>query len=56
MALAELEAFRTTVQEGSFTAAAHRLGVSQSVLSRRVPRLETELRATLLTDTATVWS
>lgn len=49
MDLGELEAFRATVEEGSFTAAAHRLGVSQPALSRRVHRLETELGATLLT-------
>lgn len=49
MDLAELEAFQTTVEQGSFTAAAHQLGVSQPALSRRVHRLETELGAKLLT-------
>ena len=41
--LRELELFLTLVEEGSFTAAADRLGVPRATLSRRLSRYEEDL-------------
>ncbi len=46
--LAEIEAFTAVVALGSFSAAATRLGVAKSSISRRVASLETRLGARLL--------
>lgn len=43
-----LEAFLAIVEEGHFTRAADRLGIAQSVASKRLARLEDELKARLL--------
>ena len=45
MDLRQLEMFRAVAEEGSFTAAAYRLHVSQSAVSRQVKLLEEELGA-----------
>ncbi len=44
--------FTTTLDAGSFTAAAARLGVTKSLVSQQVARLEEELRTTLITRTS----
>ncbi|MGH8221603.1 MAG: LysR family transcriptional regulator, partial [Woeseiaceae bacterium] len=44
----DLQAFVAVVETGSFTAAADRLGVAKSVVSRRVAALEGRLSAQLL--------
>lgn len=49
--LADLVAFAAVVDESGFTAAARRLGTSQSALSRTVRRLEDRLGVRLLTRT-----
>ncbi|MEX0761093.1 MAG: LysR family transcriptional regulator [Dehalococcoidia bacterium] len=48
MDMVELRAFCAVAEEGSFTSAARRLGMSQPGLSRQVQRLERELGASLL--------
>jgi DNA-binding transcriptional LysR family regulator len=45
-------AFVRVVETGAFTRAAERMGISKSILSRRVARLEEQLGARLLTRTA----
>jgi DNA-binding transcriptional LysR family regulator len=49
--LNEIAAFATVVEEGGFTAAAKKLGVPKSTVSRRVARLEDELGVRLLQRT-----
>lgn len=49
--LNDIEIFVKVVECGSFTEAAERLGVSKSVVSKYVTRLETELNARLLNRT-----
>lgn len=49
--LADLETFAVVAEEGSFTRAALRLGVSPSALSHKIRKLETELGLCLLTRT-----
>lgn len=49
--LTEMEAFLVVVEEGSFTAAARRLGVTKSYASKLVARLEDRLSARLLQRT-----
>jgi len=49
--LAGIEFFATTVESGSFAAAARRLGVTASAVSRRVAQLEHELGVPLLART-----
>lgn len=49
--LANIEAFVAVVETGSFSRAAERLGVTKSVVSRRVSLLETRLRTQLLQRT-----
>nr|WP_294169888.1 LysR family transcriptional regulator [uncultured Sphingomonas sp.] len=46
--LEDLRAFAAVVETGSFARAAGRIGLSKSVLSRRVTGLEHALRAQLL--------
>jgi DNA-binding transcriptional LysR family regulator len=46
--LSEMRAFQAVTDAGSFTAAAAKLGVSQSVVSREVARLEQRLGTSLL--------
>lgn len=47
----DLQAFNAVVEAGSFTAAAERLGVAKSAVSRRVAALESRLGAQLLRRT-----
>ena len=49
--IADLTAFVIVSEEGSFTAAARRLGITQSALSQIVRRLEDRLGLRLLTRT-----
>jgi DNA-binding transcriptional LysR family regulator len=49
--LADLAAFAAVAEEGSFTRAAARLGISQSALSHTIRRLESRLDVRLLTRT-----
>ena len=49
MDLKQLEYFQRVAELGSFTKAAHALGVAQSAVSRQVRQLEVELRQNLLT-------
>src|SRR5215469_7134350 len=49
--LADLEAFVQTAALGGFTRAAERLGISKSMVTRRIARLEAELGVRLLTRT-----
>jgi DNA-binding transcriptional LysR family regulator len=49
--LAEMEAFLAVVEEGSFTAAARRMGVTKSYASKLVARLEDRLSVRLLQRT-----
>ncbi len=50
--LLDVLAFVRVVETGAFARAAERMGLSKSILSRRVARLETQLGAKLLTRTA----
>ena len=50
--LLDVLAFVRVVETGAFARAAERMGVSKSILSRRVARLEEQLGARLLTRTA----
>lgn len=50
--LMDVLAFVRVVETGAFARAADRMGVSKSILSRRVARLEAQLGAKLLTRTA----
>ncbi len=50
--LSDIAALVAVVETGSFSRAAERLGVSKSIVSRRVARLESALGARLLTRTA----
>ena len=49
--LEDLRSFAEVVESGGFTRAARRLGVSKSVISRRIARLEDELGSRLLSRT-----
>lgn len=49
--LSEMEAFATVIDQGSYTGAARRLGVSKSSISKQVSALEERLGATLLNRT-----
>ncbi|HDZ45844.1 hypothetical protein LCGC14_0167040 [marine sediment metagenome] len=49
--LRRLTYFAAVVETGSFTAAAERLGITKSVVSQQVARLEQEFRTSLLTRT-----
>jgi DNA-binding transcriptional LysR family regulator len=49
--LSEMEAFATVVDQGSYTGAARRLGVSKSSISKHISALEGRLGATLLNRT-----
>jgi DNA-binding transcriptional LysR family regulator len=49
--LSEMEAFTTVIDQGSYTDAARRLGVSKSSISKQVSALEERLGATLLNRT-----
>lgn len=51
MNLNDLSVFIRVVEDGSFTAAADRLGVPKSTLSRTINRLETHLGVRLLQRT-----
>ena len=48
----DILAFVRVVETGAFARAGERMGISKSVLSRRVARLEEQLGARLLTRTA----
>src|SRR3982751_382825 len=50
--LLDVLAFVRVVESGAFSRAAERMGISKSILSRRVARLEEQLGARLLTRTA----
>lgn len=50
--LLDVAAFTQVVETGAFARAAERMGISKSILSRRVARLEAALGARLLTRTA----
>ena len=50
--LLDVAAFVRVVETGAFARAAERMGMSKSILSRRVARLEEQLGARLLTRTA----
>lgn len=50
--LVDVLAFVRVVETGAFARAAERMGISKSILSRRVARLEAQLGARLLTRTA----
>lgn len=52
--IADLTAFVTVAEEGSFTKAATRLGISQSALSQIVRRLEDRLGLRLLARTTRI--
>ena len=49
--LSEMEAFATVVDQGGFTDAARKLGISKSAISKHVSALETRLGARLLNRT-----
>ena len=49
--LEDLKSFVEVVESGGFSRAAARLGVSKSIVSRRIARLEAELGARLLSRT-----
>jgi DNA-binding transcriptional LysR family regulator len=51
MEIEDIQAFVTVAEAGGLTAAAGRLGVSKSIISRRLARLEKALAARLLTRT-----
>jgi DNA-binding transcriptional LysR family regulator len=51
MEIEDIQAFSVVAETGSLTSAAHRLGVSKSIVSRRLARLERDLGAVLLTRT-----
>lgn len=46
--LSEMEAFATVVEQGGFTDAAKKLGLSKSAISKHVSNLEARLGARLL--------
>ena len=48
MTLTQLEIYRAVVEQGSFTAAARRLGITQSAVSHAIAGLETELGVPLI--------
>lgn len=50
--LSDIAALVAVVETGSFSRAAERLGISKSIVSRRVARLEAALGARLLTRSA----
>ncbi|MEA3015576.1 MAG: hypothetical protein QOI38_298, partial [Sphingomonadales bacterium] len=50
--LLDVLAFVRVVETGAFARAAERMGMSKSIVSRRVARLERQLGAKLLTRTA----
>ena len=47
----DLESFVEVVESGGFNRAAKRLGISKSIVSRRIARMEAELGARLLSRT-----
>src|SRR3954464_2082066 len=49
--LRRLAYFAAVVENGTFTAAAERLGITKAVVSQQVARLEQDFRTTLLTRT-----
>ena len=49
--LTEMEAFATVVDQGGFTDAAKKMGISKSAVSKHVSSLETRLGARLLNRT-----
>ena len=49
--LTEMEAFATVVDQGGFTDAAKRMGISKSAVSKHVSSLEARLGARLLNRT-----
>ena len=49
-----LATFVEVIERGSYTAAARRLGISKSIASRRITRLEADLKARLLDRTTRV--
>lgn len=49
--MTEMEAFATVIEEGGFTSAARKLGVSKSAVSKHITALETRLGARLLSRT-----
>jgi DNA-binding transcriptional LysR family regulator len=51
MEIEDIQAFVAVADAGGLTPAAHRLGVSKSIISRRLARLEKSLGSTLLTRT-----
>lgn len=51
MEIEDIQAFSVVAETGGLTSAAHRLGVSKSIVSRRIARLEKDLGAVLLTRT-----
>ena len=48
--LTEMEAFATVVDQGGFTDAAKKMGISKSAISKHVSALEARLGARLLND------
>ena len=48
--LSEMEAFATVVDQGGFTDAAKKLGLSKSAISKNVSNLEARLGARLLNE------
>ena len=49
--LTEMEAFATVVDQGGFTDAARKMGISKSAVSKHVSSLESRLGARLLNRT-----
>lgn len=49
--LTEMEAFATVVDQGGFTDAARKMGISKSAVSKHISSLETRLGARLLNRT-----
>jgi DNA-binding transcriptional LysR family regulator len=52
LSILDVLAFVRVAETGAFARAAERMGISKSILSRRVARLEEQLGARLLTRTA----
>ena len=52
--LTEMEAFATVVDQGGFTDAARKMGISKSAVSKHISSLETRLGARLLNRTTAV--
>ena len=50
--LTQMEAFATVVDQGGFTDAARKMGISKSAVSKHISSLETRLGARLLNRTA----